>query len=101
MAFLSPTPHAWGKVVQGLRTANEAAGWGPSRYRDQPVVWPSQSGSDTGLALVPLHPGVPVLALSETAFGHLMGLVEVARIGSKRELARVGRELKEMWRIRL
>lgn len=30
-----------------------------------------------------------------------MELVEVARIGSKRELARVGAELKESWRMRL
>ena len=94
-------PAHLGEPAGGVRTANEAAGWGPSRYRDHPVVWPSEAGSDTGLSLVPLHAGVPVLALREPAFGQLMGLVEIARVGSKRELVRVGRELKGRWRIRL
>lgn len=94
-------PAQLGDSVQGLATANEAAGWGPSHYRDHPVVWPSEAGSDFGLSIVPLHAGVPVLALREPAFAQLMGLVEIARVGSKRELARVGRELKERWRIRI
>lgn len=94
-------PAHLGGPARGVRTANEAAGWGPSPYRDHPVVWPCEAGSDTGLSLVPLHAGVPVLALRDSAFGQLMGLVEIARVGSKRELARVGRELKERWRIRI
>jgi len=74
---------------------------GTSSYRDQPVVWPNNAGADEGRGITPHHAGVPALAERAPGFGQLMAPVEIARLGSTRDVSRVARELKRMWEVRL
>ena len=103
--ILHGIPYAYpvevGPPTRGFRTAHEAAGWGAPLYRDEPVVWSSDAGDDEGCGINPLHPEIPPLAQRAPMFRRLMALVEIARLGAKRDVTRVARELKQMWEVKL
>jgi hypothetical protein len=59
-------------------------------------VWPSPKGRSRGLALTPLYPTVPEVALQNPALHALLGAVDVLRIGTARERAVAGELLAEL-----
>jgi DNA-binding transcriptional MocR family regulator len=49
-----------------------------------PPVWPHPSGSRRGIALEPLHPVVPELALRDERLGERLALLDAVRAGDAR-----------------
>jgi hypothetical protein len=48
-------------------------------------VWPTAEGATWGLALVPIHPSVPVAATRDKALYEALALLDAIRVGAARE----------------
>jgi hypothetical protein len=79
-------PPQWGGETRGVPTA-----WAAEPLRGQlapaselPPVWPDPEGRTRGLALQPLHPIVPSLAVRKPELGELLALVDAIRAGDAR-----------------
>jgi hypothetical protein len=51
---------------------------------DLPPVWPDPHGSQRGIAVTPLHPAVPELALRDPQLGERLALIDAIRMGDAR-----------------
>jgi len=77
-------------AVRGSETRGVPAAWAAppllSEIADDglPPVWPHPSGPRRGIALEPLHPTVPELALSDDELGQRLALVDAIRAGDAR-----------------
>jgi DNA-binding transcriptional ArsR family regulator len=77
-------------AVRGSETRGVPAAWAaPPLSSDMaddglPPVWPHPSGKRRGIALQPLHPAVPELALSDDALWQRLALVDAIRAGDAR-----------------
>jgi hypothetical protein len=76
--------------VRGSETRGVPAAWAAppllSEMADDalPPVWPHPSGNRRGIALKPLHPTVPELALGDNELGERLALVDAIRAGDAR-----------------
>ena len=76
--------------VRGSETRGVPAAWAAppllSEIADDvlPPVWPHPSGTRRGIALEPLHPTVPDLALTDDELGQRLALVDAIRAGDAR-----------------
>lgn len=86
-------PPVRGSITIGIPTAHSAAPFkkGLTR-RDIPVVWPHPQGDVRGEALIPLYPGLPIVAASDPPLYELLSTFDVLRIGQARE-----REVARQW----
>ena len=62
---------------------------------DLPPVWPDPEGDRRGLAVIPLHPAVPQLAMRDPALGEQLALVDAIRMGDARVRQLAGKLLTE------
>jgi hypothetical protein len=79
-------PPAFGGETRGVPTAWAAEPL-KSQLADvgtQPLVWPHSEGPDRGLALEPVHPTVPILALRDELLHERLALVDALRLGDRR-----------------
>ncbi len=67
-------PAAWAAPPLSSEMADDAL----------PPVWPHPSGKRRGIALKPLHPTVPELALGDAEVGRRLALVDAIRAGDAR-----------------
>jgi hypothetical protein len=80
-------PPAVSGEARGVPTAwsalplSDAISSGPSEL---PIVWPHPLGQVRGLALAPLHPAVPGLALDDSEMWARLALVDGLRMGDAR-----------------
>lgn len=81
--------------ARGLPTA-----WAASPLREQLLssqqsapVWPFAKGKTRGIALEPLHPVVPQVAVRDPSLGELLALFDAIRIGNARERGLAAKEL--------
>ncbi len=86
-------PPSFGGESRGVPTA-----WAASPLREklaesgsQPLVWPHPQGRLRGIALEPLHPVVPDVALRDPELHERLALVDALRLGDAR-LRRIARE---------
>jgi DNA-binding transcriptional MocR family regulator len=76
--------------VRGSETRGVPAAWAAPPLSTEiaddglPPVWPHPSGGHRGIALEPLHPAVPDLALSDEDLGRRLALVDAIRAGDAR-----------------
>jgi hypothetical protein len=76
--------------IRGSETRGVPAAWAAppllSEIADDvlPPVWPHPSGTRRGIALKPLHPAVPELALNDDQIGQRLALVDAIRAGDAR-----------------
>ena len=77
-------------AVRGSETRGVPAAWAAPPLSSEmaedglPPVWPHPSGKRRGIALQPLHPAVPELALSDDALWQRLALVDAIRAGDAR-----------------
>jgi hypothetical protein len=77
-------------AVRGSETRGVPAAWAASPLKDEladdglPPVWPHPHGPLRGIALEPLHPTVPDLALRYDDLGRRLALVDAIRAGDDR-----------------
>jgi hypothetical protein len=77
-------------AVRGSETRGVPAAWAASPLKDEladdglPPVWPHPRGTLRGIALEPLHPTVPDLALRYDGLGRRLALVDAIRAGDAR-----------------
>lgn len=77
-------------AVRGSETRGVPAAWAAPPLRHEmaddslPPVWPHPSGELRGIALEPLHPAVPDLALSDDELWQRLALVDAIRAGDAR-----------------
>jgi DNA-binding transcriptional MocR family regulator len=75
---------------RGSETRGVPAAWAAPPLADEiaddglPPVWPHPAGKRRGIALIPLHPGVPELALADGELGRRLALVDAIRAGDAR-----------------
>lgn len=76
--------------VRGTETRGVPAAWAAPPLSTEiaddslPPVWPHPTGSRRGIALEPLHPTVPELALVDDDLAHRLALVDAIRAGDAR-----------------
>lgn len=77
-------------AVRGSESRGVPAAWAASPLKDKladgglPPVWPHPRGTLRGIALEPLHPTVPDLALRYDGLGRRLALVDAIRAGDAR-----------------
>ncbi|NDC25454.1 MAG: hypothetical protein EB120_04625 [Proteobacteria bacterium] len=76
-----------GKQSVGVPTAHSAPLLKKSIVSEKgdQYVWPSQLGKVKGLAIEPLHPGVPKACIKDKELYHLLTLLDALRVGRARE----------------
>jgi hypothetical protein len=79
-------PATPGTLVRGMPTAH---GISPLKEQivssQEPLVWAFPTGTEIGLALIPLYPSVPLAASLDPQLYELLGLVDALRVGRIRE----------------
>ncbi len=76
-----------GAPERGVPTAHSAP-WAAEHLvasNGEGLVWPHPAGTHRGLAIEPLHKSVPDVVGDEPAFYELLALVDMFRVGSRRE----------------
>ena len=77
-------------AVRGSETRGVATAWAAPPLLSEmaedvlPPVWPHASGNARGIALKPLHPAVPELALGNDELWQRLALVDAIRAGDAR-----------------
>lgn len=89
-------PPKFSGEARGIPTAGAAQ---PLRDRlapsnAPPPVWAHPLGQDRGIALEPIHPGVPEAALRDPLLGERLALVDAMRIGDARLRGLAAEELR-------
>ncbi len=85
-----------GRLVAGIPTAGSAPVLAHHFRADpEPLVWPHPEGEVRGMAIQPLHPGVPELVRADRRLYDLLALVDALRVGRARERKLAENALKE------
>lgn len=90
--------------VRGSETRGVPAAWAAPPLVTElaedslPPVWPHPAGTRRGIALKPLHPVVPDLALREPQLGERLALVDAIRAGDARIRGLAERALRDRLR---
>lgn len=79
-------PAELGAPARGVPTAHSAPMLKGMVSADGPLVWPCDLGEAMGTSILPLHPGIPYVALQNSRFHELMALIEILRAGRVREV---------------
>jgi hypothetical protein len=80
-------PAIKGDLVRGVPTSYAASPLASKIVPggDPVPVWPHALGQVRGIALLPLAPSVPVMAMADHRFGEIMALIDAIREGRPRE----------------
>lgn len=79
-------PQVPGTLVTGIPTAHSHAFFENKFVSDLPFVWPDENGSSRGLAIMPLHKGVPSAIRKDAQLYKLLACIDVIRVGRVREI---------------
>lgn len=82
-------------MVRGVPTAWSAPPLASVIRAADPVVWSCEEGRMRGLAIEPLFPSVPKVALRDEGLHELLALTDALRIGRAREIELARKILKE------
>ena len=75
-----------GTMVTGIPTAHSQKFFKGHIQSDLEYVWPDEKGWARGLAITPLHKGVPAAAQLDEIFYSWLAAIDVIRVGRTREL---------------
>jgi hypothetical protein len=81
---------------RGVPTAHSHPFMQKSFASSEPYVWPDVSGEETGLAIEPLYRDVVKAVKTDEKLYTLLGLADVLRVGSAREIKVAVPELKKI-----
>jgi hypothetical protein len=87
-------PQKPGSIVSGLKTSHSTLPLSDLILSDEIYVWPYIEGDSKGFAIDPLHPNVPKACLKDPKLYELLSMVDVIRLGNKREFNIAVEELK-------
>lgn len=74
-----------GTMVTGMPTAHSHPFYTSHFKSEFKYAWPDENGLIRGLAITPLHPGIPGAALLDQLLYKLLASVDILRVGSVRE----------------
>jgi hypothetical protein len=89
-------PQSIGNLSRGIATAHSHPFMKTLVSSGQIYVWPDATGSDVGVSLQPLYPGVAHAAKKDDKLYLMLALVDVLRIGKIREKEIAANKLKEL-----
>lgn len=89
-------PVTRGGIVTGLPTSTSHDDLSALRHGDGIVVWPSNRHTAQGIAITPLFPGVPQVAMRDPRMHRLLAMVDVIRM-RERDARGEPRALLERW----
>jgi biotin operon repressor len=89
-------PAVKGSIVKGIPTGVSAYPLNQSFSPDPGYVWPTEHATHSGIAIEPLYPSIPLVALNEPRLYEICALVDAVRIGQTREKVEAYRLLKEI-----
>jgi predicted transcriptional regulator len=78
-------PAVPGTMVTGMPTAHSQQYFKARFDADLDYVWPDENGSSRGLALTPLHKGVPQAARKDETLYEWLAAIDILRAGRARE----------------
>ncbi|MBV4359065.1 hypothetical protein [Pinibacter aurantiacus] len=79
-------PQVPGSMLTGVGTAHSHPLFKRHFKSEYNYVWPSDDGNMRGLAIEPLHKGVPDAAQKDALLYELLASVDVIRVGKSREI---------------
>jgi hypothetical protein len=88
-------PATIGAQERGMPTAHSAPFWKGKIIFDEAdiYVWPYENGKNKGIAILPLYKTAPLAAECDTRLYDMLALLDVIRVGRKRELKIAEEEL--------
>lgn len=91
-------PAVFGSMTRGVPTGYAAPPLSEliNQPDDPPPVWPYPGGQTRGIALHPIYPSVPEIALQDTNLYQALALFDALRAGSARERELAQRLIREI-----
>lgn len=88
-------PQVPGTMVTGVPTAHSHPFFKAYFTAELEYAWPDSHGITRGLAILPLHKGVPAAALKDEMLYKLLAALDIIRVGRVREKKMAISELKK------
>ncbi len=80
-------PQQPGTIVTGIPTAHSYGIFNEQFHSEEHYVWPDESGTRRGMAVVPLYKSVPKAVKRDEKLHLLLAAIDIIRVGKTRELS--------------